>query len=263
MDDRAHLGGADAVMGHAKRRIAPLLGFVALAVSLGACGPAMMQGRELPALDTSDVGLAFSPDFLVADADFEDGSFLSAAAIQDFFEKTPYGAASFLATYTERGRRASDLLAEVAAKHRVSALWLLARLERDGALLAARRYPAEAKDVEYVFSYGCSGRVLCDPTFGGLGLQLDALAGEWRRALADIRAAGISANGFAAGTAASTLDGVVVTPASTATAALYAVEPIARGLGGGHEQTWRIYRVYAAYAGYVPVENPSIQGPAP
>ena len=213
-------------MGHAKRRIAPLLGFAALAVSLGACGPAPMQGRELPALDTSEAGVAFSADFLVADADFEDGSFLSAAAIQDFFEKTPYGAASFLATYTERGRRAADLLAEVAAKHRVSALWLLARLERDGALLAARRYPAEAKDVEYV-------------------------------------AAGISANGFAAGTAASTLDGVVVTPASTATAALYAVEPVVRGLGGGHEQTWRIYRASAAYVGYVPIENPSVQAPAP
>ena len=250
-------------MGHATRRIAPLLGFAALAVSLGACGPAPTGGRELPALDHNEAGEAFSADFLIADADFEDGSFLPAAAIQDFFERTPYGAASFLATYTERGRRAADLLAEVAAKHRVSALWLLARLERDRALLAARRYPAEAKDVEYVFSYGCSGRSLCDPTFGGLGLQLDALAGEWRRALVDLRAAGISANGFAAGTAASTLDGVVVTPASTATAALYSVEPIARGLGGGHEQTWRIYRAYAVYVGYVPIEDPSVQAPAP
>ncbi len=232
---------------------ATLLGLVAAGCALAGCGPAPLEARAWPALDTSaDVGEAFAPGFLLADADLEDGSFLVGDAVQAFLEKPPYGPPSFLASYTEKGRRAADLVAEAAARHQVSALWLLARLERDGALVAARRYPAESKDVEYVFSYGCSGRLLCDPTFGGLGVQLDALAGEVRRTLADLRRAGVTANGFATGAPARSMDGVDLVPATDATAALYGVEPIVGGPGGGQALAWRIYRLYANHVGYFP-----------
>jgi hypothetical protein len=217
------------------------------------CGPEPLAARSWPALDSADVGEPFSPSFLLADQDLEDGTFLVGDAVQAFLEKPPYGPPSFLATYTEKGRRAADLVAEAASRHRVSALWLLARLERDGALVAARRYPAESKDVEYVFSYGCSGRLLCDPTFGGLGVQVDALAGEVRRTLDDLRRAGVTANGFAKGASARTLDGVVVEPASDATAALYGVEPVVAGPGGGQALAWRIYRLYSNHVGYFPL----------
>jgi len=227
------------------------------------CAPASLAGVALPELDRGDAGEPFNADFLIADQDLEDGTYLSADAVQSFFEKTPYGAPSFLATYAEKGVRAANLVVEAAAKQRISAIWLLARLERDGALVAARRYPSEAKQVEFVFSYGCSGRVLCDPTFGGLAAQLGALAGELRRSLDDVRAAGISANGFGVGTPAKTLDGALVTPATAATAALYAVEPLVGGAAGGQEQSWRIYRLYAAYLGYVPNGAPAPDVPAP
>ncbi len=220
---------------------------------LAACSATPLAVRSWPAADLDDVGEPFSADFLAANQDFEDGTFLVGDAVQAFFEKTPYGPPSFLASYTEKGRRASDLVAAAASRHRVSALWLLARLERDGVLVAARRYPTEAKDVEYVFGYGCSGRLLCDPTFGGLGVQVDALAGELRRTLDDLRRAGVTANGFAVGSSRRTLDAVLVTPATEATAALYGVEPLAGGAGGGQELTWRIFRHYAAFVGYSPL----------
>ncbi len=226
---------------------------VALALAaLTACSATPLAVRAWPAADLADVGEPFSADFLLADQDFEDGTFLVGDAVQAFFEKTPYGPPSFLASYTEKGRRASDLGAAAAARHRVSALWLLARLERDGVLVVARRYPAESKDVEFVFGYGCSGRLLCDPTFGGLGVQVDALAGELRRTLDDLRRAGVTANGYAVGAPRRTLDGVTVSPASEATATLYAVEPVAGGAGGGQELTWRIFRHYASFVGYSP-----------
>lgn len=253
-----------------RRSLAPCARALTLAIAVAltnahitGCAPASLAGVALPALDREDVGEPFRADFLIADQDLEDGTYLSADAVQGFFEKTPYGAPSFLATYAEKGVRAANLVVQAAAKQRISAIWLLARLERDGALVAARRYPADAKQVEFVFSYGCSGRVRCDPAFGGLAAQLNALAGELRRSLDDVRAAGISANGFAVGTPAKTLDGVLVTPATAATAALYAVEPLVGGAAGGQEQSWRIYRLYAAYLGYVPSGAPSLDVPAP
>lgn len=222
-------------------------------MAMAGCSATPLAVRAWPAADLADVGEPFAADFLLANQDFEDGTFLGGDAVQAFFEKTPYGPPSFLASYTEKGRRASDLVAAAAARHRVSALWLLARLERDGVLVAARRYPAESKDVEFVFGYGCSGRLLCDPTFGGLGVQVDALAGDLRRTLDDLRRAGVTANGFALGASRRTLDAIVVTPASEATAALYGVEPLVGGAGGGQELTWRIFRHYAAFTGYAPL----------
>jgi hypothetical protein len=226
---------------------------VLVLAALPACSATPLAVRTWPSSDRADVGEPFVADFLVANQDFEDGTFLVGDAVQAFFEKTPYGPPSFLASYTEKGRRASDLVAAAASRHRVSALWLLARLERDGVLIATRRYPGDAKDVEFVFGYGCSGRILCDPTFGGLGVQLDALAGELRRTLDDLRRAGVTANGYAVGAARRTLDGVSVTPATEATAALYGVEPLVGGAGGGQELTWRIFRHYAAFVGYSPL----------
>lgn len=236
---------------HPFARAVGALAFLVLA-ALPACSATPLGVRAWPAADLEDVGEPFDANFLLANQDFEDGTFLVGDAVQAFFEKTPYGPPSFLASYTEKGRRASDLIAAAAARHRVSALWLLARLERDGLLVAARRYPAESKDVEFVFGYGCSGRLLCDPTFGGLGVQVDALAGELRRTLDDLRRAGVTANGYAVGSSRRTLDGVTVTPTNEATATLYAVEPIAGGAGGGQELSWRIFRHYAAFVGYSP-----------
>ena len=261
-DQRGAVSGAG--RSHGMRFRCKRLVFMALLVAcVAGCAPASLAGVALPALDRSDVGEPFNADFLMADPDLEDGTYLSADAVQGFFEKTPYGAPSFLATYADKGARAADLVVTVAAKHRISAIWLLGRLERDGALVAARRYPAEAKQVEFVFSYGCSGRVRCDPTFGGLRAQLDALAGDLRRSLDDVRAAGFSANGFGVGAPGRTLDGVTVTPATAATAALYAVEPLVGGAAGGQEQSWRIYRLYAAYIGYVPSGAPVNDVPVP
>lgn len=221
--------------------------------SAASCAAEPIAPRSWPATDTADVGEPFDANFLLADQDLEDGTFLDGDAIQAFFVKPPYGPPSFLSTYVEKGRRAADLVASSAARHRVSALWLLARLERDGLLVATRRYPADAKDVEYVFDYGCSGRRLCDPTFGGLGVQVDALAADVRRALDDVRRSAVSVNGFGAGVEARTLDNVRVTPANAGTAALYAVEPVVAGPGGGQALTWRIYRVYANHVAYFPL----------
>ena len=272
MDDRASSRDRGSVMGrglspvwHPRFRARVVAACIAVCIgaapafALAACDAAPMEGRALHPLDKSDVGEPFDANFLLADADFEDAAFLPGDSVQAFFEKPPYGAPSFLAGYVEKGRRAADLVADASSRHRVSGLWLLARLQRDGALIAARRYPSEAKDTEFVFSYGCSGRLLCDAHFGGLSVQLDALAGDMRRSFAAVRGAGVSVNGFAVGERTATLDNVFVTSANLATAALYALEPVVHGNNGGQEQTWRIYRLYAAHTGY----SPSGREPAP
>ena len=65
-------------------------------------------------------GYGFDPHFLIEDDVFVDAEFLSATDLQVFFEATPYGKRSFLATYAVDGISAADMIKGAATEWQIN-----------------------------------------------------------------------------------------------------------------------------------------------
>lgn len=172
------------------------------------------------------------------------------ADVQTFLQKTPYGHASFLATYSSNGVRASDAIAAAAATYQLNPLVFVVRAEVDQGLVAAGSYPSPAARVEYAFGCGCSGAV-CDAAYAGFDRQVDCL-GRTLRGYLDrtCGAARETPGGWASGKTSLSLDGVQVTPTSEATAVLYQYDPLVGKGTGDNWLFWNLWLKYSDFLGY-------------
>ncbi len=203
----------------------------------------------LPDEDKTVSAAEFDPGALM-----ENTSFLSAPAplkrIDNFLSHTPYKRArrSFLSSYYSNGYSAAFGLLTAASKHRVTPRLLLAILQARRGLVGMDRYPVGSPaSVEYAFDCGCSSAKTCDVAQGGLDRQFDCLGSQLRAAYDDARLLGKTSRGYGKGIEFVSADGIKVTPASDATAAIYEISPRV----GVSDLTgaWLIWNIYNLYGG--------------
>jgi hypothetical protein len=231
---------------------------VALAMACSCeAGPAWVW----PVADFADPGIPFDPNTLIdSTASLTDPTSLPlASSVQSFLMQSPYGGSSFLATYASNGVSAAQAITNAASSYQLNPLVILARAEMDAALVSESTYPTPSSRVEYAFGCGCAvapspknPTPTCDPAFAGFDKQVDCFARTLRSYLdSACGPAQATAGGFAKGRASSTLDGVSVTPANEATAALYQYTPlVSQGVAGGNWFFWSLYQKFAQAASY-------------
>jgi hypothetical protein len=181
----------------------------------------------------------------------QDQSALDAAGVLAFLQRTPYGQASFLATYGSHGTSAADAVVTAAHRYALDPLVFLVRAQMDQGLVGSSGYPSPASRVEYAFGCGCAAPGNCDPSYAGFDVQADCLGAALRASLDQVAATGKTAGGWGPGIVGTTLDGVQVTPKDDSTSALYQYTPVvATGSAGGNWLFWNLWRKYAAAVGY-------------
>lgn len=182
-----------------------------------------------------------------------------AASVQSFLAQTPYGGASFLATYASNGVSAATSITNAANAYQINPLLFLVRAEIDQALISQTAYPSPASRVEYAFGCGCdvvpsqaNPNPTCDPSLAGFDKQVDCLGRTMRSYLDSVcGAAQETSGGWASGKESTTVDGVQVTPANEGTAALYQYTPLVLpNVQGGNWFFWNVYQYYANFTAY-------------
>ena len=220
-------------------------------LAVAACAGHGGQASVLPASDLVTAGGAFDADEIVAAAPMQDATTLAEASVQSFLQHTPYGTPSFLAVYASHGLSAASAIASAAQSYGLDPLVFLVRAEADQGLVALTQYPSEASRVEYAFGCGCEAPGDCAASMAGFDLQVECLGAALRASLDAVASTGKTAGGWGPGVAATTLDGVRVTPADASTAALYQYDPVvATGQPGGNWLVWNLWHRYAAALGY-------------
>lgn len=225
-----------------------------LSAGLSALAVACSQGSgETSVLQASDLtgGGAFDADEIIPSASMQDSAALDAVHVAAFLQATPYGGASFLATYTSHGESAAQAIATAAQSYSINPILLLARAEMDQGLVGSSTYPSPPSRVEFAFGCGCGAPGDCDAAYQGFDVQLECLAAALRESLDAVAARGKTDGGWGPGIASTTLDGVQVTPKDASTAALYQYTPIvAVDQAGGNWLLWNLLTKYAKAVGY-------------
>ena len=193
---------------------------------------------------------AFHASRVVSDDAFFHVDAMSAAEVQGFLERTPYGRRSFLAgERLASGELLSAALIRVAREHELSPLVLLVTLQKEAGLVSASSAPSRQR-VDYAFGCGCPDGRGCSSAYRGLDKQLDCAADRLRAFADDLEGGGATISGWKPGRPKRALDGVSVTPANRATAVLYTYTPwILRGTGGNW-LFWNIWKRYSTHLGY-------------
>ncbi len=222
-------------------------GVAALLAGASACTTSAGSTSVLQSSDLVAAG-SFNAHEIVDLASFTDATGIAESDIQAFLEKTPYGSASFLATYSSNGNRADDAIMEAAARYTLNPLVFLVAAEEAQGLVGLTSYPASPARAEYVFGCGCAqGTTSCDPLQAGFDIQVNCLANALRESLNAVAANGHTDAGWTPGKAMTTLDNVKVTPADASTAAIYQYIPTVAAKKAG--ETWLFWNLWTRYAG--------------
>lgn len=226
---------------------------IASAVFASACGSEEETSFLHPsdtAIGAQDSEINFTPtDALIDnDRDFTDGAAIADIALmQRFFDRTPYGSRSFLASYASNGVSAASAVLTAALKYQINPIVLIARLQMAQGLVSATEYPEPSTRVEYAFECGCNGAT-CLPETAGLDRQLECLAARFNSYMQQMNRSvdKMTDGGWGPNIDATTIDGVVVTPPNQATAAIYQFDPY---FGEKDRRgAWLFYRLYARYS---------------
>lgn len=192
-----------------------------------------------------DVAPIFDADHIVSDAFFRDSDAMSAAQIQAFLDSTPYGNRSWLAAEVVDGRSLAQVIADTSVEYSLNPMMILSRFQVEGSHISTSRHPGN-RSASRALGCGCFDGQQCRSAYLGLGKQVACAADTL-----DKRFRG-SADGSWAwrrGVTKSTLDGIRVTPANHATAALYAYTPwVLRGRGGN----WLVWNITKRFVGHAP-----------
>ncbi|USN53877.1 MAG: hypothetical protein H6760_01775 [Candidatus Nomurabacteria bacterium] len=179
-------------------------------------------------------GLAFSfnKNNLLNNTDLFNWQSMNEGRIQRFLN-TLGGALKDVSGYNAQGERksAAGLIAEAAAKYRLSPQFYLVLIEKESGLVRARK-TASQELIDRALGYGCPGD--CDPAYFGFGTQVDSAGNRIQNGyLADMQSRGYTVSGWGVGIPKTTVDGIEITPDNEATAALYTYNPYVGAYGGG------------------------------
>lgn len=218
---------------------------------LVACAPAAeVTGASSDRVSTT----SFDKNDVVSDAALTDKDALTATQIQAFLDKTPWNTKSVLASYTEDGQSAAQIISTVSQKYGVNPIALLVRVQMEQSLL----YKTTAPDttIKIAFGCGCPHSSICSAKYEGFANQADCAAGTLSRSIVAATTSTGTASGWKKGVAKTTVDKIAVNPANAATAALYTYTPYVGEAGGGdkgvggaslHKQVWDKVTTNLAY----------------
>jgi hypothetical protein len=226
---------------------------LALVLCLAACATETLESDhdeaadfEVDPEDAKADGLPtrFDQNFVVTDALLTNGLAMSAADVQAFFEKNPYGTRSWLASYQIEGMTAAEMIVEAGVAHEVNPLILIARMQVETSSISKTAQPSQ-RMIDRALGCGCPDGGSCNSAYSGLRSQLDCGAktlrkwydasiagtGQWRKDITK-----------------RTLDSRAVTPISHATATFYAYTPWVLVGSGGTWLAWNVTRKYVRHA---------------
>ena len=190
------------------------------------------------------VAAVFNQNLVLTDELFVAGEAMDATAVQTFFEQTPYGTRSWLASHTLNGVSAAQAVVDAARAQGIHPLVLVARMQVETSLVSKTVAPSQ-RMIDRALGCGCPDGGSCASQYKGLAKQLECGAtilrkwydasiagtGEWRK-----------------GRTKRTLDPKSVTPGNHATASLYAYTPWVLVGRGGTWLAWNVTRKYVRHA---------------
>jgi hypothetical protein len=246
-----------------RRGASPFFAFALLLVAVATACTTAPRDTRLQAVDFDPVPKSrakFDRNNILDVATFTDTEARDATQIQRFFERTPYDRGSFLDTYQSNGTRASDAVLRIARTYRLNPIVLMVFLQIEGGLVGERNYPLPPERVEYAFRCGCLAAGNCLPALAGIDRQLDCLARELRTSLEQIAATGATGGRWGTDKTSTSLDGLKVTPANAATAALYQRLPRVRV--DEDDGVWIFWNVWNRYITFMEYGGPVGNGSA-
>lgn len=221
--------------------------FIVLALVL------VIFGRSPSRAEAAD----FSMNFIISDAEFTDGTSMSAAKIQEFLNLQTGMLKSFSMT-TGNGtvKTAAQIIADAAVAHRISPRVILSNIQKESSMLTRTTFPkGQQYYLDWVVFYGW-----CDScssgTNKGFENQINASAAAFRRYLDQMARphAPYTISGWGPGITKNVTclssdqsrglctagEKVAITPVNAATAALYTYTPHP----GGNKSFWTIWHGY-------------------
>ena len=201
----------------------------------------------------------FDKNSVLTDTALRDTTALSAADIQAFLEKTPWGQTSVLATYEEDGKSAAEIMHDAATKHGINPLELLVRVQMEQGLI--NKATASEESISIAFGCGCPHSPVCSSKYEGFANQADCAAGTLSRSMDCALTSNGTASGWKKGEEKLTQDKVEIVPANAATAALYTYTPWVGEAGGGRKGVggaslhYQVWERFADAVGYGVVAN--------
>jgi hypothetical protein len=181
----------------------------------------------------------FDPNFVVSNAETEETSSWSVDDVQAFLESKGSGLAGL--TFTDIDgvtRRAADIIMNASARHSISPRFLLALMQREQSLVTDS-FPS-ANELDWATGYGvCDSCSESDPAlakYKGFANQVESAADSIRYFIDG----GNNASGLRQCNVPTVVDGIPVTPATDATAALYNYTPHVMA----QENFWNIWQKY-------------------
>jgi hypothetical protein len=196
---------------------------------------------------------AFDKNNVLDDKSLRDSTAMSADAVQKFLLNTPWGGKSILASYTEGGKSAAQIMVDAATKHDVNPLEMLVRVQMAQGLV--KKTSAPEATIAIAFGCGCPDSPVAD-AYRGFANQAECAAGTLGRSIDRALTASGTVSGWARNKEKTSEDGLAVTPANAATAAIYTYMPWVGEKGGGkagvggaslHWETWGSFAAFANY----------------
>jgi hypothetical protein len=202
------------------------------------------------------VSIVFDQNNVMTDELFEHAGAMTVDDVQAFFEDSPYGNRSWLASATIDGVSAAQAVVDAAQANGVHPLVLIARMQVESSLVSKTVRPSQ-RLVDRALGCGCPDGGGCSSSFKGLPKQLECGAitlRKWYDASVD------GSGQWRKGVTKSTLDPRRVTPANHATATHYAYTPWVLVGSGGTWLAWNITRKYVKYAERNGLATPPLGG---
>lgn len=190
------------------------------------------------------VSAVFDQNNVLTDVLLEDAASITVGEMQAFFERSPYGTRSWLASYRIGGVPASQLVLDAAVAQHIHPLVLVARMQVEASLVSKTSAPSQ-RLIDQGLGCGCPDGGSCSALYKGLDKQLVCGARTLRKWF-DASVAGTGE--WRKGVSRRTLDPRTVTPANHATATLYAYTPWVLVGTGGNWLVWNVTRKYVRYA---------------
>lgn len=137
------------------RKLLGLLGLSGGALVLGilsACAAPPVEATQ--GSSSSVTARAFDRNAVIDDISMRDATAMTAADLQTFLEKTPWGTTSALAKYTENGKTAAEIMVVAAKTYGINPIEMVVRVQMEQGLVS--KTTATAATFAKAFGCGCA-----------------------------------------------------------------------------------------------------------
>jgi hypothetical protein len=138
---------------------------------------------------------------------------------------------SFLASFSEDGRTAAQIIVEESKKNEMNPVYMLARIQGESSLVESQS--PNQKLIEKATGCGCPDGKGCADQYKGFSKQITCTSTLMKKYFTSLDTKGETVAGWSVGKSNKTLDPCTVTPANRATAALYTYTPWVGEYAGG------------------------------